>query len=404
MADNILVKDATGAAKTMRTIDSGTVHTPVHRIEGYDPVDDMVKVKSMQKKFRDSFNGVVVDSTKWATTLGTGGAATVASGVLTFGSGTTINAASQLLTVETFTVPFRVSFGMTLSQRIANQTLYVEAISVNATTGIPDGQHSMGWVFDGTTATQAKYSVQNGAQAALVSALSTVPTTAGGSVYELEPFSDECWFHGGVLDSNAARSNSYRRHQQIPDPNAVYKLRLRWLNGGTAPASNTNAMFQYVACQDYAELTAEITAGRGQTVAGQALGVAVVSAPTTTVTGTVTSMSVSQNNVFWNDSATVQAAAATVTGTTRDIGIAAGTGHRYAAFNASAFADQAGTLRIECSNDTVTWRRATADTAVAANTVVYLSVPTMTRYYRVVYVNGATLQTAFMLNTSFTAA
>jgi hypothetical protein len=28
----------------------------------------------------------------------------------------------------------------------------------------------------------------------------------------------------------------------------------------------------------------------------------------------------------------------------------------------------------------------------------------MTRYYRAVYVNGATLQTAFMLNTSFTAS
>jgi hypothetical protein len=40
----------------------------------------------------------------------------------------------------------------------------------------------------------------------------------------------------------------------------------------------------------------------------------------------------------------------------------------------------------------------------AANACVHLSVPIMTRHYRAAYVNGATLQTAFMLNTSFTAA
>jgi hypothetical protein len=112
----------------------------------------------------------------------------------------------------------------------------------------------------------------------------------------------------------------------------------------------------------------------------------------------------SRSNIFYNDSVTAQAASATLTGTTRDVGIAAGAVCPFAAFNATAFADQAGTLRIEMSTDNVTWRRATADTAVAANAVVTLSVPVVTRYYRVVYVNGATLQTAFMLNSSFTAA
>jgi hypothetical protein len=110
------------------------------------------------------------------------------------------------------------------------------------------------------------------------------------------------------------------------------------------------------------------------------------------------------DNQFWNDSVVAQAISATVTGTARDIGVAAGGVHRYSKFNASAVADQAGTLRIECSNDNITWRRATADTAVAAIACVYLSVPIMTRYYRAVYVNGGVAQTAFMLNTSFTAA
>jgi len=114
---------------------------------------------------------------------------------------------------------------------------------------------------------------------------------------------------------------------------------------------------------------------------------------------------VAQNNVFWNDTVTPLAGAAVLTGTMRDIGCDVGIKQTsYSAFNVMAFADQAGTLRIECSNDATTWRRSSADQAVAANAAVILSVPITTRYYRAVYTNGATIQTAFMLNTSFTHA
>lgn len=400
MADNITVKDYAGVNKTMRTSDKNGVHTPYQIVSGYDSQDDMLKVKSVQKKFRDSFPGTALDTNKWTSSIGAGASISVGSGVLTMSSGTAANSESWVMSKETFTVPFRVSVGFTLSQRIANQAFLVEAISVDPVTGNPDGLYACAFLFDGTTATTGKYRVQNSGVTPLDSAAVTLPTTASGSLYELEPFADECWFHGGVLDSTTGRSNSYRRHQQIPDPNAVYKIRFRWLNGATAPASSTNAVVQYVACQDYAELTAEITAGRGQTVAGQAVGVAVVSMPTTAVTGSV----IAQDNIFYNESATAQAASATLTGTARDVGVVAAAAHRYSAFNAMAFADQAGTLRIEVSNDNVTWRRITADTPVAANTPVILSVPIMTRYHRAVYVNGAAAQTAFMLNTSLTAA
>lgn len=253
-----------------------------------DGADGMMKVKSVQKKWRDSFSTGQLEPTNWSSVIGTGGTVSVAAGQLTMGSGTTANAETSILSAETFTVPFRVSIGFTLSQRIANQSFYVEAVSINTLTGLPDGRHCASLLFDGTTATQAKYEVQNGGLARLTSTAQTFPTTASGSLYEIEPFADETWFHGGTLDANSGRANSYRRHQQIPDPNAIYKIRFRWLNGATPPASNTNAVVQFIAVQDYAELTAEITAGRGQTTAGQALGVAVVSMPTTTVSGTVT--------------------------------------------------------------------------------------------------------------------
>lgn len=123
---------------------------------------------------------------------------------------------------------------------------------------------------------------------------------------------------------------------------------------------------------------------------------------------TATSLNVQntpQSNIFYNETTTVLAASATFTGTARDTGVAAAAAHRYSAFNAFALADAAGTMRIECSNDNTTWRRMTADVAVAANTPVILSVPVTTRYHRVVYVNGAGAQTSvFMVNTSYTAA
>lgn len=253
-----------------------------------DVGDGMLKVKSVQKKFRDSFSTGSLNPAKWVSSTGTGGTINVAAGSLTMGSGTTANDTSYVLGTEIFTIPFRLSIGVVLSQRIVNQSFYVEAVSIDPATGLPDGLHSVGLLFDGTTATQAKYSVQNGGLTPLVSAASTFPTSASNGVFEIEPYADEAWFHGGTLDANTGRANSYRRHQQIPDPNALYKVRLRWVNGATPPASNTNAVVQYISVQDYAELTAEITAGRGQTTAGQALGVAVVSMPTTAVSGTVT--------------------------------------------------------------------------------------------------------------------
>jgi hypothetical protein len=248
----------------------------------YDSANDMLKVSSMQKKFRDSFGGVAIDSTKWDSIIGTGGTIAINAGQLTMGSGTTINSETSILSTEVFTVPFKFSIGFTLSQRIANQIFYVELISVDALTRIPDGKHCAGFLFDGTTATQAKYRVQNSSLTPLDSALSTIPTTATGSYYEIEPFGDECWFHGGTLDSTVGRANSYRRHQQIPDPNAIYKIRLRWVNSGIAPATNTNAIVQFIACQDYAELTAEITSGRGNAVAGQGIFATVAGAVTAT--------------------------------------------------------------------------------------------------------------------------
>jgi hypothetical protein len=72
-----------------------------------------------------------------------------------------------------------------------------------------------------------------------------------------------------------------------------------------------------------------------------------------------------------------------------------------ARFVARAYASHAGTMRVDHSTDNSTWRRATADLAVAADGVGTLDVICTTRYHRVVYVNGATLQTAFLCSSTY---
>lgn len=372
-----------------------------------DHIDHGQLVTSMQKKFRDSFPGTALRAEKWDSNLVGGGSLAVAGGVLTLSSSANANAEVIVTTKETFSVPFRIGVGFTLSQRIVNQTFLIEAVSVNPMTGVPDGLNTIAWVFDGTVVTNGKYRVQSEGATPLDSALSNVVTTAGTGFYELETFPDEAWFHSATLDSSAGRLWSYRRHQQVPDPNAVYKLRMRWLNGATAPATSTNAVVQFVTVQDYVELTAEITAGRGQGAAGQAMGVNITNV-TVPVSGTVTAtvaLATASNldNIFWNESVAAQIAAATVTGVARDAGVAVATAHRYAKFNAFAYADQAGTLRIDVSTDNVTWRWAAA-VALVAGDAKTLTIPVMARYSRAAYVNGATAQGAFMLNTSFTAS
>lgn len=107
-------------------------------------------------------------------------------------------------------------------------------------------------------------------------------------------------------------------------------------------------------------------------------------------------------NRFWNERVTAQGASVTVNGLSRDVGVQQGQNHGLCAFNAMAVSNQAGTLRIESSINGSTWYRATADVAVAANTPVILSIPVMSQFHRAVYVNGATAQSSFKLDTSYT--
>jgi hypothetical protein len=224
--------------------------------------------------FRDSLADAVATPSLWESTLGSG-TITKGAGTLTLGSGTTANNTTSLLSQQSFHLPTKVAIGLSISQRITNQTFFVELVSIDPQTEVPNGLDNAGFVFDGTNAFQAKHQVTTGGLSVNQSALSAYPSTASpAKLFEIEASADEVWFHGSNgLDQTTNRANSYRLQLKSPDPNALYKLRLRWLNGATAPASNTNALVTYISVGEYEELVTEMRNGRGNAVAGNAMSV-----------------------------------------------------------------------------------------------------------------------------------
>lgn len=77
-------------------------------------------------------------------------------------------------------------------------------------------------------------------------------------------------------------------------------------------------------------------------------------------------------------------------------------GIQYRRLTGRAFADQAGTLDLQHSDDGTTWDTLTS-ISVAASTPVKFDEPIYTRYIRIVYTNGATAQTTFRLSAYLSA-
>lgn len=239
------------------------------------------KMATIQKRFRDNFLAATTD--KWDVTLGSGDTFTFgADAVLT--KGVTLNSTSMMITKDAFTIPCRISFGLTLSQRIANQIFMVELVSVDPATLLPDDKEIVGWVFDGTTATSNKYRV--GSAGSAVDASVTTTTTAGGGMFEIALNTEECWFHSNAVDGASGRAASFRKHTRLPDPALLYKLRIKsWNSNATAPASATTLTISHVAIADFGEMIAEVEFCKGGGTSGAAVPSNIVNTPTVNLAG-----------------------------------------------------------------------------------------------------------------------
>lgn len=254
-------------------------------------IDDRpLPVSSVFKRLRDDFIGL--DADKW--TYSGAGWAFTAGAVLT--QDALANTNSWLLSKQAFTLPLKVGVCFSLSQRIANQTFYIELVSVNSATGLPDDKHKVGWLINGTTATQARYySAFNGAQ--LDSAAVTVNSTASLAILEIEAAHDETNFRSVTVESTAAKPQGYRRNRKLPDPTALYKLRIRAVNGASAPASATTLTVDYVFIEDYNDSIVEFL-NKGSSLAADSVPVLCVNTANVSITTTSSGGYTSKNKLI----------------------------------------------------------------------------------------------------------
>jgi hypothetical protein len=242
--------------------------------------DEASLIRGNRKVWKNDFAGTSLNPDRWETVqLGAGHTISVANGELIIATGTTVNSETIIRSKEIFTLPLRSLFGWLISQKIANQEFYLELISVDPNTGQPDGLNNASFRIayaDNSGTSYANYIVQASGIAQMVSsATNFVSVQTGYSVYEIEALLDECNFYTRTIDSTSGKNASATRHQNIPNPEAFYKVQIRAKNLATAPATSTNLKFQFVTVVDHEEVTARVIGGRGSSHSGQGVPVTV---------------------------------------------------------------------------------------------------------------------------------
>lgn len=279
-------------------------------------------ISGNKKKWRREFNSPTADN--WDLVLG--GSIAIgdpSGGILTVNMGTTANAESSMVSKESFTFPLRIAVGIQLSQKIANNEVYVELVGLDSQ-GNLDETRVAAWRLagsDSTTATVARSEVRNGAAARRQSGnLTTVAQTGAPCMLEITAESDEIWFASKLTDSVAARTVANVMNLVAPDPELEYKLRLRFKNGATAPASATTVSLFFALAVDYTEQQIEVTGGNGNTQAAQSIPVSVVNgggvtSPSIAASASVTGIGVTKiNSAASTNGAAVKGSAARLYG------------------------------------------------------------------------------------------
>ena len=246
---------------------------------------------------------------------------------------------------------------------------------------------------------------------------SSLTTASPGHIMQMAADGRNVYWADTLVASTGAPAMLTRasKYENIPDPTTELYMYIWVYNGTSAPGSTTTLTVGFVSVEDTVNNPVYLAGSRlGQS---SALPVSITTAPTLTVgfsasaaltAGTATIGTLIRHTGF-ADSSTPLGSGATFTGTGRVT-----TGGNYSKFNATAWADQAGTLVIDVSSDTgATYRPVkaialatlpgslgfAADLSVAVTGVVGTS-----NLYRTRFINGTTLQGAFQLSSSYTAA
>lgn len=298
MANNIDIKDAAGATRTMKTTDNSGIHTPAHTIDGTvtvagvvaisNPVDDdqldKVLIGTSRTPFSDNFLNFDTTNNWEVIQTGSGMAITVAgtgagSRYLNIASGVTPNSETIILSRKSFRIPAKLLVPFSMSHRIANTEVFIELVSVNiggsveTDTAIPSPEtnnalNCAAWKYDGTSASSARNVVRaRGATeflSALIGALSSAAT--GTSPNFLPAFisnigvdTEEINFVSGNANTLGTSFSENKYNTYFLDGSKLYKIRIRVKNLATAPASSTDVRIHGVRASSNTALMIDIS-------------------------------------------------------------------------------------------------------------------------------------------------
>lgn len=256
-------------------------------INGYDPNFQKLIVGTARDKFRDEF--FTFDTTNNWDLIQLGNGMTInASGngngarYLYVQTSTVPNTETIIQTKKSFFAPMKVGFALSLSQRIAGQEFYIEAVSVDASGNVevdstypsPNTENALnaiGYKFDGTTATTANYFTRGfgtpeisgaGVTVGTTVATGTTPNFIPATQYEINFDMEQGIFGSWGIDSLAAVTNVYKRTQCLPDPAKQYKIRVRIKN--LAPATTTDFRLHYIRLLDTTRVTVDFSRHMGR--------------------------------------------------------------------------------------------------------------------------------------------
>jgi hypothetical protein len=257
-------------------------------------------ITTTRRKFRDAF--LTFDEVNNWITLQSGpgmvvsvAGATGGARYLNINSGVTANAETIIQSRAIFKAPCSAIIGFSMSQRIANNDVFLELVEVDPNTGaviadttIPvvdvlNARNVAGLKFTGTTATSVNALIRQDGLSILDAAGTFGTTAATGSgpnfipatLYELTLRTRDVQITSLPIDSNVAKVFPLPRTHRVPDPEAFYSLRIRVRNGAVAPASATDARIHSVALLDDARVTVDFGSVAGINAGQNALPVLV---------------------------------------------------------------------------------------------------------------------------------
>jgi hypothetical protein len=199
--------------------------------------------------FQDSFGGTTLGPT-WTVVAGAGTSYSVANGLLVINGGTTANS-EIVISRELDYLPIRLYCDALISQRIANQDIYIEF----ADNAVPasDTQYAR-YHFNGTNSqivlceTQA-HTGTGGQESATVTTIKT--SVEGDFIINMSETSTNFSYGNDVQDLREAVAEF---SDKVPDIYAKMWVRFRIKNGAIAPASSTSLSISNVKLANYNRL------------------------------------------------------------------------------------------------------------------------------------------------------